>query len=801
MASLPFYTSEIPVVFKNQILIPTNDKSHRFLLGPMGNSDPTWLINAETNRIPLKQIKPNVPSWKHTFRSWPSKLTGFRTWYKWIAAAKQIHWDEIGIGQCIALSLADTKKNEPLMSAATYFWSSTLNAFLFRQGPMTPTLIDIKMLTGLDIHSEINPFNLLINSSHKLKTKKIGGWSGYVAEHMETGSVSEREHVAFLTLWLERFAFCGSTCGPTLNCQHLAQALVEKRQFSLDRYLLGAVYRLLHSATQDLMLKRTVAHGGPWWFIQLWLTIYTNTMVDRPSLSDSAFPSDYTNNEDPSFRRYMSFGEAASMYPGADQSAEELSADSDFELPADLTLGELNDDMVARELFMIGITPCLLPVGVFQGRSTSLSYEFYSPMVAARQCGLGQLPISLHFHRLLESRGNVPSALVMSKVLETRVPNLGDCDRLWLSPFIHLSFQSWWQEWTSHLFHQSARFYLTELIDNISPQVPDAPTPSVSNSEQKISYALVLAPSGKSIMESTIGLTAPKVSSLLQGPIAKETPKRKVPIKEKIQKAGKKPKTDDQADLDALDPSIEEFLDDQVMEKEVGAAAANLLEEQDPSAKIAKEPLAKSTNNSSAATTKIPPTNDQADVAQPRRTRQAIPMNLADMFSFDIGQFLDDEDKEPPITTKASISDQLKNQLSDIANRLEASLESLVENYNPVRSRVQDIQDQLPKDLMEVLTPAVFLEQYNFKLHRAKERIAERRERESLESALTASKAQVNSDKTRLDELVVEPIVLKSRLEELCRLEVNLASKLEPTRREIQEVEAGITASPKAIED
>lgn len=171
------------------------------------------------------------------------------------------------------------------------------------------------------------------------------------------------------------------------------------------------------------------------------------------------------------------------------------------------------------------------------------------------------------------------------------------------------------------------------------------------------------------------------------------------------------------------------------------------------------------------------------------------------MFSFDIGQFLDDEDKEPPSTAKASISEELKNRLSDIANRLEASLESLVENCNPVRSRVQEIQNQLPEDLMEVLKPAIFLEQYHFKLHRAKERIAERREREGLESALTASKAQVNSDKIRLDELAVEPIILKNRLEELRRLKADLVSQLEAARKEIQEVEAGIATSPKALED
>lgn len=171
------------------------------------------------------------------------------------------------------------------------------------------------------------------------------------------------------------------------------------------------------------------------------------------------------------------------------------------------------------------------------------------------------------------------------------------------------------------------------------------------------------------------------------------------------------------------------------------------------------------------------------------------------MFSFDIGQFLDDEDKELPSTARAPISDDLKNRLTDIANRLESSLEYLVEDCTSIRVRVQEIQDELPEDLMEVLTPAIFLEQYRFKLNKAKERLAERRERDQLESALSASKAQVNADKTKLDELAVEPIVLKHKLEELRRLEAELVSKLESTRREIQEAEAGIAASPKAIED
>lgn len=402
------------------------------------------------------------------------------------------------------------------------------------------------------------------------------------------------------------------------------------------------------------MLNRTVAHGGQWWFIQLWLTIHTNTMVDRPPLSDSVFPSDYSDNEEPSFRRCMSFGEAASVYPGADQSAEEMSswfthfyngspsakmdmfvylADSEFELPADLNLGLLNEDIVSREIFMISVSPCLLPIGIFQSRNTSLSYEFYNPMVAARQCGIGQLPINLYFHRLIEKRGTISFALLMNKILETEIPILGDCDRLNLNIFVHLSFQSWWHEWTNHIFHQAAKFYLTELINNISPQVPDAPAPSVSNSGQRISYALVMAPSGKMVTESAIGLTAPKVTSLLQGSIAKETIKRKAPAKEKIQKSSKKAKTDEPTDLVILDPSIEEFLNEQVMAEEIDAAADDISEEQHPSATAAeipsieptKEPSAdKQIEHPSATTTAEPLADEQSEATQPRRPKHAV---------------------------------------------------------------------------------------------------------------------------------------------------------------------------------
>jgi len=64
-----------------------------------------------------------------------------------------------------------------MLRAAYFFWSNTYNAFLFRQGPMSPTLADVHMLIGLNIIGQINPFSLLIKSSYKLESVRTGGLS------------------------------------------------------------------------------------------------------------------------------------------------------------------------------------------------------------------------------------------------------------------------------------------------------------------------------------------------------------------------------------------------------------------------------------------------------------------------------------------------------------------------------------------------------------------------------------------------------------------------------------------------
>ena len=119
------------------------------------------------------------------------------------------------------------ERNDSLLISASYFWSNSLNAFVFGHGPMTITLADIYMLTGLRIIGSKQPYDFLSDGPKKLaKISDCIGWASYILNHIGDGlTVDEREYVAFLNMWLEKFIFCGSYCGPTYNHKCMAECL------------------------------------------------------------------------------------------------------------------------------------------------------------------------------------------------------------------------------------------------------------------------------------------------------------------------------------------------------------------------------------------------------------------------------------------------------------------------------------------------------------------------------------------------------------------------------------------------
>ena len=161
------------------------------------------------------------------------------------------------------------------MIAAAYFWSDTLNAFMFGHGLASPSLADVLMLMGLDISTADDSRLFNRKCDYKVDTRNIGGWTGYVQKYRQTGSVSQREHAIFINMWLDKFKFCGRSVGPTCIYLAAAKQLANGSRLPLGRYLLSFAYHLLHHVTEKLLLGEPIGNlGGPRWFINMWLNAH-----------------------------------------------------------------------------------------------------------------------------------------------------------------------------------------------------------------------------------------------------------------------------------------------------------------------------------------------------------------------------------------------------------------------------------------------------------------------------------------------------------------------------------------------
>ena len=80
------------------------------------------------------------------------------------------------------------------------------------------------------------------------------------------------------------------------------------------------------------------------------------------------------------------------------------------------------------------------------------TYEFYNPSFVAHQFGLGQLPPQLFFKDILRPKEGISEVMGASRVFQ-----LGLDLSLYLHDWTRVNFSSnlfdsWWQEWHSHLF-------------------------------------------------------------------------------------------------------------------------------------------------------------------------------------------------------------------------------------------------------------------------------------------------------------------------------------------------------------
>lgn len=112
------------------------------------------------------------------------------------------------------------------------------------------------------------------------------------------GSVDSKEHSAFLNMWLEHFVFCRKAVGSVTHYQRLAEHVAHGNNFALGKHLLGSVYSLLHEVSIRLRTKQHMGNpGSPWWFINLWLNMHMQEMLNKTILAKK-FPANQIEEEE-----------------------------------------------------------------------------------------------------------------------------------------------------------------------------------------------------------------------------------------------------------------------------------------------------------------------------------------------------------------------------------------------------------------------------------------------------------------------------------------------------------------------
>jgi hypothetical protein len=184
----------------SDILLSHSSLPNSFCLRPRFHEILIDLISCVANKIPFMSQDIGLDSWADTLRAWPNPPEGSVSWYNRMARVHQSTWEAIGIADALSLLLSPLDKNENLLKTIGYFWSDALNYFLFGHSPMTPTLMDVVMITSLDIASPSPSAYNLPQVPFRLSCKsECTNWGAYLNQHVKTkGPVIEREHTAFL---------------------------------------------------------------------------------------------------------------------------------------------------------------------------------------------------------------------------------------------------------------------------------------------------------------------------------------------------------------------------------------------------------------------------------------------------------------------------------------------------------------------------------------------------------------------------------------------------------------------------
>jgi hypothetical protein len=184
-------------------------------------------------------------------------------------------WEYLGIADAILASKTPIKPDMHLITALISFWSTTLNTFVFSEGVLSPTLMDVFAMLSLPIEGIPIHHGMKCKQHSTIDIDTKGNALGYTRfmqtyKKHSTEDITFEEETCFYLFWLCKFLINSSSKRIVNYYLPIAMALANKHKLALAPFFLGFVYRAMFLFTTEP--KDSI--GGALWFIQLWAYAY-----------------------------------------------------------------------------------------------------------------------------------------------------------------------------------------------------------------------------------------------------------------------------------------------------------------------------------------------------------------------------------------------------------------------------------------------------------------------------------------------------------------------------------------------
>ncbi|KZV20009.1 hypothetical protein F511_26767 [Dorcoceras hygrometricum] len=297
------------------------------------------------------------------------------------------------------MSKVGMSKQSLLFDCLLCFWSPSSNVFLFSWGPMSPTLYDIYLFTGLPLIGLDSPYIIDDSSAPELAAPRYC-FSSYRAVMKQyesrSGEPSTTEHIMFLWVLVCQYIFCPISGKPSAEYLPLACSLSTGRVYNLGAMLLGSFYKGMNSCVSNNPLSRL---GGVAWFLQLWAAAYFSRLF---SFTDSSAPLTtitlMQGRLDLSGVEFITFLQAKSFGDLTPPSKPHIGSFSQPWITAHPLFRDESKELIFYVLYTACVHHRFLIVDCVGGRpsavaraNVSWSFEFYNPALFARQFGLSQI--------------------------------------------------------------------------------------------------------------------------------------------------------------------------------------------------------------------------------------------------------------------------------------------------------------------------------------------------------------------------------------------------------------------------